>query len=91
MGAREIPGAVIRVSDKSEDRAGELKYTIRLELTGRDFERQLGRPAWNREEFEKWGQLCEKGLDEGYIDWDLTFEVARDALLNPNRYAPARR
>ena len=89
MGLKKVCGITMRIPDKAEDRVAKLKYTITLVLTGGDFERQVGRPARDRKEFEKWGRLCEKGLDEGYIDWEIVFKVARGVLINPNRYRPA--
>lgn len=32
------------------------------------------------EEFDDWARLCEKGLRNGHVDWDIVYECARDAM-----------
>ena len=55
-------------------------HMISFTLTEGDFEFSMGRKPASDEEFEEWARLCEKGLRNGHIDWDIVFECAREAL-----------
>jgi len=56
------------------------EHTITLTLCEGDFEMSMGRKPCGDEEFEEWARLCEKGLLNGHIDWDILFECAKDAM-----------
>lgn len=56
------------------------EHTITLTLTEGDFEMSMGRKPRDEDEFEEWARLCEKGLCNGHIDWDIVLECARDAM-----------
>ena len=56
-----------------------MEHTIELVVSEEEFEHTIGRKPRNKEEFEDWGRLIEKGLSE-HIDWDILFECARDEI-----------
>ncbi len=58
----------------------ENEHTIAFTLAEGDFERSMGRKPKNLDEFDAWALLCEKGLRNGHIDWDIVFECAREAM-----------
>jgi hypothetical protein len=65
----------------------EREYTITLTLCDGDFEMSMGRKPRGEEEFEEWVYLCEKGLLNGHIDWDILYACAREAMpvdVNPS-------
>ena len=56
------------------------EHTITFILTVDDFEMSMGRKPRDKDEFEEWARLCEKGLCNGHIDWDIIYECAREAM-----------
>ena len=56
------------------------EHTITFTLSEGDFEVSMRRKPRNQEEFDDWARLCEKGLCNGHIDWDIVYECARDAM-----------
>ena len=56
------------------------EHTITLTLCESDFEMSMGRKPRDDEEFEERAYLCEKGLRNGHIDWDVLFECAKEAM-----------
>ena len=56
------------------------EHTISLILTLDDFKVSMGREPKDVAEFEDWASLLEKGLLNGYIDWDILYECAQDAM-----------
>ena len=58
----------------------ENEHTIAFTLAEGDFERSMGRKPKNLDEFDAWALLCEKGLRNGHIDWDIIFECAKEAM-----------
>ena len=62
------------------------EHTITLTLCEGDFEMSMGRLPCDDEEFEEWAYLCEKGLLNGHIDWDILYDCTREALAaGPHR------
>ena len=62
------------------------EHTITLTLCEGDSEMSMGRTPRDDEEFDEWAHLCEKGLLNGHIDWDILYDCARAALAPfPNR------
>ena len=58
----------------------EREHTITLTLCEGDFEMSMGREPRDDEEFDEWAYLCEKGLRNGHIDWDILFSCAAEAM-----------
>ena len=56
------------------------EHTITLTLCEGDFEMSMRRRPRDDEEFDEWAYLCEKGLLNGHIDWDILYACARDAM-----------
>ena len=56
------------------------EHIITFTLGEGDFEMSMGRKPRNQEEFDDWAHLCEKGLCNGHIEWDIIYECARDAM-----------
>ena len=56
------------------------EHTITLTLCEGDFVMSMGRVPRDDEEFEEWADLCEKGLINGHIDWDILYDCAWEAL-----------
>ncbi|MFH1110743.1 MAG: hypothetical protein V1790_16335 [Planctomycetota bacterium] len=58
----------------------EREYPITLTLCEGDFEMSMGRLPRDDEEFDEWAHLCEKGLLNGHIDWDILYECVKEAM-----------
>lgn len=56
------------------------EHTSTLTSCEGDFEMSMGRAPRDDDEFEEWAYLCEKGLLNGHIDWDILFVCAREAM-----------
>ena len=59
---------------------GIREHTITFTLSEGDFETSMRRKPKSQEEFDDWAHLCEKGLCNGHIDWDIAYECIRDAM-----------
>ena len=57
------------------------EHIITLTLWEGDFEMSMGRTPHDDAEFEEWAHLCEKGLLNGHIDWDILYGCTREAML----------
>ena len=55
------------------------EHIISLTLCEGDFEVSMGRAPRDGWEFEEWAYLCEKGLLNGHIDWDVLYDCAKEA------------
>ena len=56
------------------------EHKIVITLCSGDFEASIARKPRDQGEFDEWARLCEKGLCNGHIDWDIIYECARDAM-----------
>jgi hypothetical protein len=56
------------------------EHTISFTLGEGDFEMSMRRKPKSQEEFDEWALLCENGLCNGHIDWDIIYECAADAM-----------
>jgi len=56
------------------------EHTITLTLCEGDLEMSMGRKPRDDDEFEEWVRLCEKGLLNGHIDWDILYACAKEAM-----------
>ena len=56
------------------------EHTITFTLGEGDFEMSMRRKPKSREESDDWIRLCEKGLCNGHVDWDIMYECARHAM-----------
>ncbi len=56
-------------------------YKIVIEISEEEFELSRCRKPNDQQEFDDWAQLAEKGLLNGYIDWDILNECTCGAML----------
>jgi len=81
-----MESAIATGTKERHDRTGEVnemadrEHTITLTLCEGDFEMSMGRKPRGDEEFEEWAYLCEKGLLNGHIDWDILYACAKEAM-----------
>lgn len=81
MGAHEGSGsAEAGASDESTADGAGPQHVITFTLGVEDFQLAMGRRPRNEAEFREWAELCEKGLCNGHIDWDIVYQCAREAL-----------
>ena len=55
---------------------------IVLSLCPEEFEMSMGRKSKDQEEIYERARLADKGLLNGYIDWDLLYECTCDARVH---------
>jgi hypothetical protein len=81
-----MEGAIATGTKERHDRTGEVnemadrEYMTTLTLCEGHFEMSMGRKPRGDEEFEEWAYLCEKGLLNGHIDWDVLYQCAKEAM-----------
>lgn len=54
-------------------------YKIPCDIGMHDFEYTFKRMPKNKEEFEEFGHLCNKGV-HAQIDWEIIFQCAKEAM-----------
>lgn len=56
------------------------EYKIEFVISEGDFEHTFARKPVSETEFEEFCHLCEKGLKNGHIDWDIVLSCAKEAM-----------
>ena len=75
MAHKKERGVIEKVEETKID-----DHKITITLCEGDCEQSMGREPKDREEFDKWAGLAEKGLLNGHIDWDIIYECTKDAM-----------
>lgn len=69
-----------RTASSSTMASTPAEHNIVFALCEDDFAESFGRRPSDREEFDEWARLVEKGLRNGHIEWKMVFDCAREAM-----------